>query len=209
MGISIKKQKFYYVKFHKPYGVMCTFTDPEGRATIGDYISIPNIYAAGRLDLDSEGLVFLTDDGWINHRITSPQFHLPKTYLVQVEGKITPEAINALRIGPVIKGGFQTQRCQVLQVSNPGFEERIKPVTPHGETGWLRIVLREGKKRQVRHMTAAVGLPTLRLVRVSIGPLALGDLKPGEWAELSDQELMTLKNNLKNDPNLHRRMNTV
>ncbi len=175
------------VLFYKPYGVPSTFTDELGRETLKAYIPVEGVYAAGRLDLDSEGLLVLSDDGALIHRLTEPGHHLPKTYLVQVEGNVTPEAIARLQGGVDIPG-YHTQRCRALPISAPELAPRAKPVTPHGPTSWLRIELEEGKKRQIRHMTAAVGLPTLRLVRVAIGPLHLGELKPGEWRELGEEE---------------------
>ncbi len=185
-----------YIKFNKPYGVLCAFTDPAGRPTLADYIDLPDVYAAGRLDLDSEGLVFLTNQGTVNHRITAPQYHLPKTYWVQVEGIPNDSALSELKRGVTIKGNYRTKRCEVMIIPEPILAERPKPVTPHGATTWLRIVLREGKKRQVRQMTAAVGLPTLRLLRLAIGPIHLDKLQPGEWAFLDDKEIVTLKKEL-------------
>jgi 23S rRNA pseudouridine2457 synthase len=185
-----------YIAFFKPYGVLTAFTDPEGRATLKDYVDIPDIYPAGRLDYDSEGLLFLTNDGALAHRLTDPDYNHPKTYLVQVEGEVTPEAIAAIEQGVTIKGGYQTRRCQAMQVPEPDLPPRAKPVTPHGPTSWLRVVLREGKKRQIRHMTAAVGFPTLRLVRVAMGPVGLGSLQPGEWRALTEEEIRALKQSL-------------
>lgn len=183
---------FIYVAFYKPYGVLTAFTDPEGRETLKAYIDVPDIYAAGRLDMDSEGLLFLTNDGDLAHRLTDPDFNHPKTYYVQVEGEPRPELLEKLERGVEIKGR-KTRRCQVMVVPEPDFPPRSKPVTPHGPTDWLRIVLREGMKRQIRHMTAAVGLPTLRLVRVAIGPVGLNDLQPGEWRYLDPAEISLLK----------------
>jgi 23S rRNA pseudouridine2457 synthase len=185
-----------YIKFNKPYGVLCAFTDPSGRSTLADFINVPEVYAAGRLDLDSEGLVFLTNDGTVNHRITSPKYHLSKTYFVQVEGIPDNEALSQLNRGVMIKGNYLTKRCEVMIIPEPDLSERSKPVTPHGPTTWLRIVLREGKKRQVRQMTAAVGLPTLRLFRAAIGPIHIGNLQPGEWAFLDKTEIEFLKKEL-------------
>ncbi len=181
-----------YVALYKPDGVLTAFTDPEGRETLKAYVDLPGIYPAGRLDRDSEGLLFLTDDGPLAHRLTDPAFEHPKTYLVQVEGVPTPEALARLESGVEVKGR-QTRRCQVMVVPEPALPPRPRPVTPHGPTAWLRIVLREGKKRQIRHMTAAVGLPTLRLVRVAMGPVSLGDLQPGEWRYLTPEEVSALK----------------
>ncbi|HHY88007.1 MAG TPA: pseudouridine synthase [Chloroflexi bacterium] len=184
-------ERLRYILFHKPYGVLSSFTDPEGRPTVKDYVDVPEVYAAGRLDFDSEGLMLLTNDGPLIHRLTQPRYHMPKTYLAQVEGEVTAEALRRLREGVVIKG-YRTQPAEAEQVPDPGLPERSKPVTPHGPTSWIRLTLREGKKRQVRHMTAAVGLPTLRLVRVAIGPLTLDGLAPGEWRELTGLEKQVL-----------------
>jgi 23S rRNA pseudouridine2457 synthase len=181
-----------YVAFYKPYGVLTAFTDEEGRETLKGYIDIPDVYPAGRLDMDSEGLLLLTNDGEFAHRLTDPRFNHPKTYLVQVEGIPTPDALAALESGVEVKGN-RTRRSQVMVTPEPNLPPLIKPVTPHGPTTWLRIVLREGKKRQIRHMTAAVGLPTLRLVRVAIGPVALNELQPGEWRYLTPAEVDALE----------------
>ena len=197
MKIFTKSQKFIYIKFYKPYGVLCTFTDPENRLNLSNYIHVPDVYTAGRLDMDSEGLLLLTNDGEINHRITSPKFHLTKTYLVQIEGDLDNEHINLLSRGPIIKGSYKTKACIVEKISDPILSERVKPITPHGPTSWILMKLNEGKKRQIRHMTAAVGLPTLRLVRVAIGPIQISKLHPGEWKYLDDDELTQLRRDLK------------
>lgn len=181
-----------YIAFYKPYGVLTAFTDEEGRETLKGYIDAPGVYPAGRLDMDSEGLLLLTDDGDLAHRLTEPRYNHPKTYLVQVEGVPTAEALASLERGVEVKG-VKTRRCQAMVVPEPGLPSRAKPVTPHGPTTWLRIVLREGKKRQIRHMTAAVGLPTLRLVRIAIGPVTLNDLQPGQWRFLSPAEINALE----------------
>jgi 23S rRNA pseudouridine2457 synthase len=173
--------------FNKPYGVPSTFTDELGRETLKAYIPVEGVYAAGRLDLDSEGLLVLTDDGELIHRLTEPGHHLPKTYMVQVEGEPSPATVAQLQLGVDIQG-YHTKRCRVMTISEPNLPPRTKPITPHGPTNWLQIELEEGKKRQIRHMTAAVGLPTLRLVRVAIGPLSLGELKPGQWREIGPDE---------------------
>jgi 23S rRNA pseudouridine2457 synthase len=187
---------FRYLLFYKPYGVLTAFTDPEGRPTLKDWIPVPDVYPAGRLDMDSEGLLFLSNDGVLMHRLTDPRYQHPKTYLVQVEGIVSSEALAKLRRGVEVKGR-QTRRCQAMVIPEPDLPPRSKPVTPHGPTTWLRIVLSEGKKRQIRHMTAAVGHPTLRLVRVAIGPLTLEGLSPGEWRDLTAQELTLLKRSLR------------
>ncbi len=182
---------YQYLAFCKPYGVLSAFTDQESHATLKEYINIPGVYAAGRLDLDSEGLLLLTNDGGLIHRLTDPAHHLPKTYLVQVEGVPTITALTQLSKG-VDLGDFKTRRCEVLQVDEPVIFERARPITPHGPTNWLRISLTEGKKHQVKRMTASVGLPTLRLIRIAIGPVILGDLTPGKWRPLSKTELAAL-----------------
>jgi len=177
--------------FYKPYGVLSTFTDPDNRPTLKSYISLPGIYAAGRLDYDSEGLLLLTDDGALNHRLTDPVHKLSKTYWVQVEGLITPAAIHSLRQGVMIQGG-RTRPAQARMIAEPDLPERSKPITPHAPPSWLELTIHEGKKRQIRHMTAAVGFPTLRLVRVAIGPVRLEGLAPGEWRALSAAETAAL-----------------
>ena len=177
--------------FHKPYGVLSNFTDASGRTTLKAYIPISGVYAAGRLDFDSEGLLILTNDGRLIQRLADPQFHQPKTYWVQVEGEITSQALEQLQQGIWIQG-YHTQPCLVTIIADPILAERSKPITPHGPTYWIEIIITEGKKRQVRHMTAAVGLPTLRLVRVAIGPIQLGNLSPGEWRFLEETELKSL-----------------
>lgn len=184
--------EYHYVVFYKPDGVLTAFSDLEGRETLKAYVPVPDIYPAGRLDLDSEGLLLITDDGALAHRVTDPYYDHPKSYLVQVEGIPQPEQLDRLESGVEIKGR-RTRRCQATVVEDPNLPPRRKPLTPHAETRWLRIVLREGMKRQVRHMTAAVGLPTLRLVRVAIGPLELGELQPGDWRYLTPAEVKLLK----------------
>jgi 23S rRNA pseudouridine2457 synthase len=183
-----------YLLVNKPYGVLCAFTDTEGRPTLADYVPAPDVYPAGRLDLDSEGLVLLTDDGWLIHRLSHPRYHHRKTYLVQVEGQPEAEALQTLRRGVTIKGR-RTARAQVEPlVTTPDLPPREVPIRYRKSvpTTWLRIVLTEGRKRQVRHMTAAVGHPTLRLVRVALGPVELGALSPGEWQPLTPGQLDAL-----------------
>ena len=191
------KRNLQYIKFYKPYGVLCDFADDEGRRTLKEFFPFSELQVAGRLGLDSEGLVFLTNDGWVNHRITSPNFHLPKTYLVLVEGKALVPALQQLRRGTIIKHGYKTLACEAEVILQPDLPEREKPITVKRVTTWLKIILREGKKRQVRQMTAAVGLPTLRLVRVRIGPISIEELKPGEWRLLDEQEVGILMDELK------------
>ncbi len=180
------------IAFYKPYGVLTAFRDAEGRPTLKDFISLADVYPAGRLDYDSEGLLLLSDDGRLIHALTSPDHRVEKTYLVQVEGIVTAQALAALQRGVVIKGE-KTRRCQAIVIPPPDLPPRSKPVSAHHPTSWLRLVLREGRKRQIRHMTAAVGFPTLRLVRVAIGNITLDGLRPGEWRELTASELRQLK----------------
>lgn len=189
------------ILLHKPYNVLTQFLDDEGRATLADYIHIPNVYAAGRLDRDSEGLLLLSDDGVILHRVTHPRWKLPKTYLAQVEavsGLPDDTTLEPLRRGVMIKGQ-RTAPAQVSLLTEPP-DLPPRPVRDYHPTPWLRITIREGRKRQVRRMTAAVGLPTLRLVRVAIGPLQLTGLQPGQWRDLSEDERLGLFRALGLDP---------
>ena|SRR5689334_21145773 len=182
-----------YIIFNKPYGVLSQFTDEgTGYTTLKEYIDVPDVYAAGRLDRDSEGLLLLTDDGSLIKRLTDPKHHMEKTYWVMVEGDPTQEKLTQLEHGIQLKD-YLTLPAKVRLIPEPDLPARSKPLTPHGPTAWIEIKLREGKKRQIRHMTAAVSLFTLRLVRVAIGPLQLGELKPGEWRALSSREIHLLK----------------
>ena len=179
------------IAFNKPYGVLPCFTDPEGRPTLADYVAIPGVYAAGRLDLDSEGLILLTSDGTLAHHITDPQHKLPKVYLAQVERIPDEEALEQLRKG-VVLNGKKTRPAEVrLLPDDPQLPDRPVPIRfrKNVSTAWVEISLREGLNRQVRRMTAAVGHPTLRLIRVSIGPVVLGDLQPGQWRDLTSSEI--------------------
>jgi 23S rRNA pseudouridine2457 synthase len=179
------------IAFNKPYGVLPCFTDSDGRLTLADYIDLPGVYAAGRLDLDSEGLLILTSDGRLAHHITDPQHKLPKVYLAQVERIPNEEALEQLRKG-VVLNGKKTRPAEVrLLPDDPQLPDRPAPIRfrKNVPTAWLEIMLREGLNRQVRRMTAAVGYPTLRLVRVAIGPIALGELQPGEWRDLTSGEI--------------------
>jgi 23S rRNA pseudouridine2457 synthase len=182
-----------YLLFNKPYGIVSQFTDEgTGHPTLKQYIPIPDVYAAGRLDRDSEGLLLLTNDGALIKRLTDPKHHIEKTYWVMVEGDPAPEKLARLERGIQLKD-YLTLPAKARLIPDPRVPARPKPVTPHGPTAWLEIKLREGKKRQIRHMTAAVGLPVLRLIRVAIGPLRLETLQPGEWRELTARELDLLK----------------
>jgi 23S rRNA pseudouridine2457 synthase len=182
-----------YLLFNKPFGVLSQFTDEgTGHPTLKQFIDIPDVYAAGRLDRDSEGLILLTDDGALIKRLTDPEHHIEKTYYILVEGDLTREKLFVLSNGVQLKGYF-TLPAFVRIIPDPNLPARPKPITPRGLTSWLEIRLREGKKRQIRHMTAAVELFTLRLVRVAIGNIELGDLKVGRWRELSMSEMRGLK----------------
>jgi 23S rRNA pseudouridine2457 synthase len=179
------------IAFNKPYGVLPCFTDPEGRPTLADYIDLPGVYAAGRLDLDSEGLLLLTSDGRLAHYITDPQHKLPKVYLAQIERTPNEEALEQLRKGIVLNGKMTKPAEVRLLPDDPQLPDRPVPIRfrKNVPTAWVEITLREGLNRQVRRMTAAVGHPTLRLVRVAIGPVALGDLQSGEWRDLTSREI--------------------
>ena len=191
-----------YILFYKPYGVLCQFTDnhDKPRSTLKDYILIPEIYPVGRLDRDSEGLLLLTNNGQLQHKLADPKFAHPRTYYVQVEGIPNELALNKLRNGVTIKK-YRTRRAQVsLLNQEPNLPPRIPPIRDRKSipTSWLEITLTEGKNRQVRRMTAAVGFPTLRLVRISIGinayRLDLTNLDPGKWRELTTIEIEKLTN---------------
>lgn len=186
------KQAMRVIIFYKPYGVLTHFQDREGRPALKEYIDIQEVYPAGRLDMDSEGLLLLTDEGRLSHRLTSPTHKTAKTYWVQVEGLIDDEAISRLQQGVLVKG-VKTRRCQVMRIPEPDLPQREKPVTLHRPSSWIRIVLTEGRKRQIRHMTAAVGFPTLRLIRVAIGPITIEGLQPGQWRELDGEEILRLQ----------------
>jgi 23S rRNA pseudouridine2457 synthase len=182
-----------YIKFYKPFEVLSKFTDREGRATIGDFVKIEGVYPAGRLDYHSEGLLLLTDDGPLIHRLTDPRYEHRKTYLAQVEGEITTAALERLR-SEILLPGVQTRLPKFVEhVLQPDLPPRPKPVRAYHPTSWLKITLGEGKYHQVRRMTAAAGFPTLRLVRVGIGPIELGALSPGGWRSLSPEEIQALK----------------
>ena len=176
--------------FNKPYGVICQFTPRQFsrdglHPTLADYIPVPNVYAAGRLDTDSEGLLLLTDNGKLQHRITDPQHKLPKTYWVQVEGVPDEAALAQLRRGVQLNDGMTLPAGASLMEEPAGLWQRDPPVRFRQSipTSWLKLTIREGKNRQVRRMTAAAGYPTLRLIRYAIGEWTLDGLEPGIWRE--------------------------
>lgn len=172
--------------FNKPYGVICQFSRDGLHPTLADYIPVPEFYPAGRLDTDSEGLLVLTDDGPLQNRITDPKHKLAKTYWVQVEGGVTEESLQPLRDGVQLKDGMTRpaeaslmEEPESLWLRDPPI--RVRKTIP---TSWVALTIREGRNRQVRRMTAALGLPTLRLIRYRIGDWSLGELAPGQWRRL-------------------------
>jgi len=186
-----------YIIFYKPYGVLCQFTDDSTspRPTLKEYIDIPEVYSVGRLDFDSEGLLLLTNDGQLKHRLIDPQFEHPRTYWVQVEKTPTEESLQKLRSGVTIQGYRTKPAIAKLLDTEPELPERNPPIRFRANipTAWIEMTLTEGKNRQVRKMTAAVGFPTLRLVRVAIAHLSLGDLAIGQWRNLTPTELQELR----------------
>lgn len=182
-----------YILFNKPYDVLSQFTDEgTGHSTLKQFIDVPDVYAAGRLDRDSEGLLLLTDDGILIKMLTDPKHHIEKTYWVMVEGDPTQDNLTQLEHGIQLKD-YRTLPAKARLIPTPNLPPRPKPVTPHGPTAWIEIKLREGKKRQIRHMTAAVGLFTLRLIRVAIGRIKLDDLQVGQWRYLTPDEIKLLQ----------------
>jgi 23S rRNA pseudouridine2457 synthase len=182
------------VLLNKPYDVLCQFTDAQGRPTLADLLPLPNLYPAGRLDRDSEGLLLLTGDGLLQKRIADPAHKLPKTYLAQVEGEPGEAALQALRDGVQLSDG-PTRPVQAHVLPEPAWLwPRLPPIRErrHIPTAWIELTLTEGRNRQVRRMTAAVGHPTLRLIRIAIGSLRLDGLAPGQWRPATAQELAAL-----------------
>ena len=191
---------YRYLIFNKPYGVLTQFTDADGnRPTLKNYINVPSVYAVGRLDQDSEGLLLLTNNGIVQHKLTDPKFHHTKTYWTQVEGIPTSEAISQLEQGVNIQT-YKTRPAQVKVLQNQDIPPRHPPIRFRAQipTTWLEITLTEGKNRQVRKMTAAIGFPTLRLMRVQIGNLKLNQLAIGQWRDLTEQEVKAIIATYKN-----------
>lgn len=184
-----------HLVFHKPYGVLSKFTDAEDRPTLADYVQVPHVYPAGRLDMDSEGLLLLTSDGTLAGRLTSPSFKVPKTYWVQVERIPDEAALVRLRSGVVVKGRRARPATVHLLTEEPLVHPRPVPIRFRKSvpTAWLQMEIHEGMNRQIRRMTAQVGHPTLRVIRVAIGSIQLGTLAPGEWRMLSLGEIQQLQ----------------
>ena len=188
-----RKNHRRYILFHKPYGVLSQFSGETN--TLKDYIPIKDVYCVGRLDRDSEGLLLLTDDGYLQHRLSEPRFEHPRTYWAQVEGTPDQHALERLIKGVIIQG-YRTRPARArLLPGEPELPPRNPPIRfrKNIPATWIELILVEGRNRQVRRITAAVGHPTLRLVRVAIGDLKLGDLQPGQWRELTTRELQQLQ----------------
>jgi 23S rRNA pseudouridine2457 synthase len=180
------------ILFNKPHGVLCQFTDrstaASARQTLSDYIDVPGVYPAGRLDLDSEGLLILTDDGRLQAQIAEPRFKMPKTYLVQVEGDVADENLALLRVGVRLKDGM-TLPAEAERIDDPKLWPRNPPVRFRKTVPdcWIKLTIREGRNRQVRRMTAAIGHPTLRLVRWQIGDWSIAEMASGTWKDVIAQ----------------------
>lgn len=191
MKHTFSSAPFRYIAFHKPYGVLSQFTPEDGARSLAEFGLPPEIYPAGRLDKDSEGLLLLTNDGQLISHLLEPKHDKQKTYWVQVERIPTEESLVQLRAGVKMKD-YLTLPCEAKLIESPSFAPRDPPIRVRQTVPdcWLEIKLKEGKNRQVRRMTAAIGHPTLRLVRVGVGKLRLDELKPGEWKEVSRDDLI-------------------
>lgn len=197
------------IAFNKPYDVLTQFNDKDGRKTLKDFIDIPDVYPAGRLDRDSEGLLLLTDDGRLQHHISDPRHKLSKTYWVQVENIPNAAALEQLQQGVMLKDGL-TKPAKAQLMDPPNVWERHPPVRFRQAipTQWLELQISEGKNRQVRRMTAAVGHPTLRLIRAAIGPWQINDLQPGQWREVNFQTVIKYSDDLDSKNHRSRRNRT-
>lgn len=194
------KKHYHYILFHKPYGVLSQFTHEGGKPGLSSFGPFPpDVYAAGRLDADSEGLLFLTNDNEVKHRLTDPKYSHPRTYLAQVEGIPSPHALQRLRDGIVIQGRKMLPAKATLLSFEPPFPPRSVPIRfrKNIPTSWIKITLREGRNRQVRRMTAAIGHPTLRLIRTNIIHLGIDCLLAGEHRNLRQNEIEELRKALK------------
>jgi 23S rRNA pseudouridine2457 synthase len=186
---------YRYILFHKPCNVLSQFSDDgSAKLTLKQFIDVPAVYPVGRLDYDSEGLMLLTDDGALQHRLSHPQFGHPRTYWAQVEGKPKETDLDRIRVGGITIQNYTTRAAQVQRMRAPKWPDRVPPIRQRQAipTSWLALTLTEGRNRQVRRMTAAIGFPTLRLIRVAIGNLQLADLAPGDWRNLTVTERQQL-----------------
>jgi len=195
--------------FNKPFNVLTQFTDNEGRQTLKDFIDVSGVYPAGRLDRDSEGLLLLTDDGSLQQLIANPRFKLAKTYWVQVERIPDAASLEQLRQGVDLKDG-RTLPAEVSLIDEPAVWPRTPPIRERKQipTQWLALTIREGRNRQVRRMTAAVGHPTLRLIRAAIGPWQLDGLQPGQWRALEEADVIKWRDDLETKNHRRRRRRT-
>lgn len=184
-------KNYSYIAFYKPFGVLCQFTTDDDTPTLSDFDLPKDVYPAGRLDKDSEGLLFLTDDGIFNQKVANPKSEKEKTYWVQVEKIPSSEDLMKLCQGVVIKG-YKTRPCKAKLIESPAVADRVPPIRERKNipTAWIEIKLSEGKNRQVRRMTAAIGFPTLRLIRVGIGKLRIEGLNPGDWINVNKKEVL-------------------
>ncbi len=181
-----------YIIFNKPYGVLCQFTGEKDDKTLSEFNFPKDVYAAGRLDKDSEGLLVLTNDGIFNQNLTNPKSNKFKTYHVQVEKIPTQEDLEILQAGVIIKGGYKTLPCKAKILTETSYPDRVPPIRERKNipTCWLEIKVCEGKNRQVRSMTASIGYPTLRLIRIGVGKIELGDLASGQWRQVDKREII-------------------